>query len=107
MSEPRLHRIRAEQPAEGGAAERWRTKSVFLLVALAVLALDQWSKWLVEAHLPHLASVEIVPTFDPVMLELGLPKFARLKRLNTSHRRLAATRPVMATRFCRLMSKVT
>ena len=36
MSEPRLHRIRAEQPAEGGAAERWRTKSVFLLVALGL-----------------------------------------------------------------------
>jgi signal peptidase II len=40
---------------------RWRSKAAFLLVTLAVFALDQWSKWLVEAHLPHLASVRIVP----------------------------------------------
>jgi signal peptidase II len=36
-------------------------KARFLLVALAVLALDQWSKWLVEAHLPHLSTTEIIP----------------------------------------------
>ena len=36
-------------------------KAWFLLVGLAVLALDQWSKWLVEAHLPHFASTEIIP----------------------------------------------
>ena len=40
-----------------------RAKAGFLLVALAVLALDQWSKWLVEAHLPHLASMEVIPGF--------------------------------------------
>jgi signal peptidase II len=39
----------------------WRPKTVFLLVALAVLALDQWSKWLVEAHLPHHSTLEVIP----------------------------------------------
>jgi len=43
------------------AAARWRQKAGFLLVALAVLALDQWSKWLVEVHLPHLSSVRVIP----------------------------------------------
>lgn len=38
-----------------------RTKSRILLIALLVLALDQWTKWLVEAHLPEPSSQEIVP----------------------------------------------
>jgi signal peptidase II len=46
---------------DGAAAPRWQQKAGFLLVALAVLALDQWSKWLVEIHLPHLASVRVIP----------------------------------------------
>ena len=63
MSEPHGHRRSAgEPPPSAELAERkWRVKGMFLLVALAVLALDQWSKWLVEAHLPHLSSIEIVP----------------------------------------------
>ena len=44
-----------------GEAGDWRQKAGFLLVALAVLAFDQWTKWLVEAHLPHLSSVRIIP----------------------------------------------
>jgi signal peptidase II len=36
-------------------------KARFLLIALAVLALDQWTKWLVELHLPFPSSTEIVP----------------------------------------------
>ena len=48
-------------PVEAEAGARWREKAGFLLVALAVLALDQWSKWLVEAHLPHLSSVRVIP----------------------------------------------
>jgi signal peptidase II len=43
------------------APTRRYPKAGYLLVALAVLALDQWSKWLVEAHLPHLASIEVIP----------------------------------------------
>src|ERR1044072_8122950 len=44
-----------------GEAGDWRQKAGFLLVALAVLAFDQWTKWLVEAHLPYLASVQVIP----------------------------------------------
>lgn len=36
-------------------------KRRFLLLALAVLALDQWTKWLVESHLPTPSSREIIP----------------------------------------------
>ncbi len=38
-----------------------RTKGAFLLLALLVLVLDQWSKWLVETHLPHFASETVIP----------------------------------------------
>jgi signal peptidase II len=33
----------------------------FLLVSLAVVVLDQWTKWLVEVHLAHHAAEPIVP----------------------------------------------
>lgn len=36
-------------------------KARFLLLAFAVLALDQWTKWLVERHLPTPSSREILP----------------------------------------------
>jgi signal peptidase II len=35
----------------------------YLLVSLGVLVLDQWTKWLVEAHLPHHTAHEVVPGF--------------------------------------------
>lgn len=35
----------------------------YLLVSLGVLVLDQWTKWLVEAHLPHHSAQEIIPGF--------------------------------------------
>lgn len=38
-------------------------KSRFLLISLATLALDQWTKWMVELHLPFPSSTEIVPGF--------------------------------------------
>ncbi len=38
------------------------SKGLFLLAALAVLALDQWTKWLVEAHLPQHASMVVLPS---------------------------------------------
>ncbi len=38
-----------------GGKPRW------LLVSLCVLVLDQWTKWLVEAHLPAHASHAVVP----------------------------------------------
>jgi len=36
-------------------------KTPFLLLALAILALDQWTKWLIEAHLPEQTSHEVLP----------------------------------------------
>lgn len=36
-------------------------KSRYLLISLAILVLDQWSKWLIELHLPQHTSIEIIP----------------------------------------------
>lgn len=36
-------------------------KNRFLLLSLAVVVADQWSKWLVEEHLPPLASRVVIP----------------------------------------------
>ena len=33
----------------------------YLLVSLAVLVVDQWTKWLIELHLPHHSAHPIVP----------------------------------------------
>src|SRR5436305_9406784 len=33
----------------------------YLLVSLAVIVLDQWTKWLVEVHLPHHATQPVIP----------------------------------------------
>jgi signal peptidase II len=33
----------------------------YLLVSLAVIVLDQWTKWLVEAHLPHHSTRPVIP----------------------------------------------
>ena len=35
----------------------------YLLVSLAVLVLDQWTKWLVEVHLPDHATQPLIPGF--------------------------------------------
>jgi signal peptidase II len=39
------------------------SKGTYLLFSLAVLVLDQWSKWLVERHLPLHQPKEIIPGF--------------------------------------------
>ena len=39
------------------------TKRRFLLLSLAVVVADQWSKWLVEEHLPQFASRAVIPGF--------------------------------------------
>lgn len=46
---------------EPSPAPRMQGKWRYLLISLAVLVLDQWSKWLVEIHLTNHASVEIIP----------------------------------------------
>ena len=48
-------------PSGAEAAPRMQGKWSYLLISLAVLVLDQWSKWLVEIHLAGHASVEVVP----------------------------------------------
>lgn len=35
----------------------------YLFLSLAILVLDQWTKWLVEVHLPHSASHPVLPGF--------------------------------------------
>lgn len=35
----------------------------YLFLSLGILVLDQWTKWLVEVHLPHSASHPVVPGF--------------------------------------------
>lgn len=42
-------------------SSRLAPKSRFLVVSLAVLVVDQWSKWGIEQHLPHFSSVSIIP----------------------------------------------
>ena len=38
-------------------------KQLYLLLSLVVVVVDQWSKWLVERHLPVLGSWAVVPGF--------------------------------------------
>jgi signal peptidase II len=38
-----------------------RRKAPYLLISLAILVLDLWSKWVVELHLPLFGSVEVIP----------------------------------------------
>ena len=35
----------------------------YLFVSLGVIVLDQWTKWLVEVHLPHHAAQPLIPGF--------------------------------------------
>lgn len=42
---------------------RFRARKRWLLWSLTVLALDQWTKWVVERRLPYPTSLEIVPGF--------------------------------------------
>ena len=47
-----------------GTAVAYRLgKLRYLFLSLAVIVLDQWTKWLVEIHLPHHAAHPIIPGF--------------------------------------------
>ncbi len=35
----------------------------YLFISLAVIVLDQWTKWLVEVHLPHHSTHPVIPGF--------------------------------------------
>lgn len=41
--------------------ERQTSKGTFLLLSLFVVVADQWSKWLVERHLPLHQPMEVIP----------------------------------------------
>lgn len=47
----------------GGFIAALSPKLKYLFVSLAILVLDQWTKWLVELHLPHHAAHPLVPGF--------------------------------------------
>ncbi len=51
----------ADPEPETSALDELRAKWRYLLASLAVFLLDQWSKWMVEAHLSDHASVELIP----------------------------------------------
>ncbi len=51
-------------PLAGQAAEHLadlRAKGRYLLISLAVLVLDQWTKWLVEINFSDHAGIEVIP----------------------------------------------
>lgn len=45
------------------AASEWPSKLRYLFVSLVVIALDQWTKWLVEANLPQHTLQPVIPGF--------------------------------------------
>jgi signal peptidase II len=49
--------------AAASAASAWAGKLRYLFVSLGVVALDQWTKWLVEIHLPQHTAQQIIPGF--------------------------------------------
>lgn len=44
----------------------WRRIAGWLLLAVAIVAADQWTKWIVESTLPFGASVYVMPVMDLV-----------------------------------------
>jgi signal peptidase II len=51
-------------PAPGAPTLGSRIRKLrYLLVSLAVMVLDQWTKWLVEVHLPHHTTQPVIPGF--------------------------------------------
>ena len=57
MTNPAEPRNAVTSPAPHGL----RGKGWYLVISLAVLALDQWTKWLVELHLPEYSSHPVLP----------------------------------------------
>lgn len=51
------------EAAQVPAGLRLRAKSPYLLLGLVVLILDQWSKWMVEAHVAAYDVVTVIPGF--------------------------------------------
>ncbi len=47
----------------GATASVQVAKLRFLFLSVGVIILDQWTKWLIEAHLPHHAAHPVIPGF--------------------------------------------
>ncbi len=73
---------------ETTALAELRAKWRYLLASLAVFVLDQWSKWMVEAHLSDHASVEIIP---------GLLNFTHVRNTGVAFGMLASRGNVYGT----------
>jgi signal peptidase II len=50
-----------ESPISALAPAKTSVRSRYLLISLAILLSDQWSKWLVEAHLRDQGSLTVIP----------------------------------------------
>lgn len=61
--------------------EHRTTKGTYLLLSLAVVVADQWSKWLVERHLPLHQPMEVIP---------GLLNFTHIKNTGVAFGMFAA-----------------
>jgi signal peptidase II len=55
--------LETDQPLPQIATTVQLGKLRYLFVSLAVIVLDQWSKWMVEVHLPHHAAHPLIPGF--------------------------------------------
>jgi len=51
------------EPGAAASGAALAGKSRYLLLSLAVLVLDQWTKWLVEIHLPHHVAQPVIAGF--------------------------------------------
>jgi len=51
------------QPILTTATAAWVGKLRYLFVSLGIIALDQWTKWLVEIHLPQHTAQPVIPGF--------------------------------------------
>ena len=63
-------------------------KSTYLLLSLAVVVADQWSKWLVEKHLPLHQPMEVIP---------GLLNFTHVQNTGVAFGMFAANGSVAGT----------
>lgn len=63
MTAPSPASAPARSPAPEYTGPNETGKSRFLILSLAVLALDQWSKWMVNVHLPEHLAQPVIPGF--------------------------------------------
>ena len=86
---------RSESPVDHGIAEPqgsvWAElwfKRRYLLLSLVMLVLDQWSKWMIEAHLEGTLRYEVIP---------GLLNFVHVRNTGVAFGMFAARGDVTAT----------